>query len=152
VQDEREPLRRGQRLEHYEQRQPHRVGQERLVLGVGAVERIDDRVGDTYVIQRVLASCLARAQHVERHARHHGRQPSGEVLDLAGVGAAEAQPGILDRVLGLAQRAEHPVGDRPQARPLRLELAGEKLLSIRSHENSSVESVHAWLTRKARSM
>ena len=34
VQDKREPLGRGERLEHNEQRQPHRVGQQRFVLGV----------------------------------------------------------------------------------------------------------------------
>ena len=27
----------------------------------------------------------------------------------------EPEPRVLDRVVGLAQRAEHPVGDRPQA-------------------------------------
>ena len=38
-----------------------------------------------------------------------------EVLDLVRVGAAEPQPGLLDGVVGLAQRAEHPVGDGAQA-------------------------------------
>ena len=37
VQHEREPLGRAQRLEHDEQREADRVGQQRLVLGVGAV-------------------------------------------------------------------------------------------------------------------
>ena len=44
-----------------------------------------------------------------------------EVLDLAGFGAAEPQPGLLHGVVGLADRAQHPVGDRPQAAPVLLE-------------------------------
>ena len=37
VQHERQPLGRGQRVQHHQQRQPDRVGQQRLVLGVAAV-------------------------------------------------------------------------------------------------------------------
>src|SRR2546430_784317 len=53
-----------------------------------------------------------------------------EVLDLARVGAAKPQPGVLDRVVGLAERAEHPVGDRAEMWSLLLELAGEPFLLI----------------------
>jgi hypothetical protein len=45
VEDEREPLRRSQRVEDDEQRQPDRVGEQRLVLGIDAVLEADDRVG-----------------------------------------------------------------------------------------------------------
>jgi hypothetical protein len=45
VQDEREPLGRAERLEYHQQRQADRIGQKRLVLGVGPVNRVDDRVG-----------------------------------------------------------------------------------------------------------
>ena len=38
-----------------------------------------------------------------------------------GVGAAEPQPRLLHGVVRLAQRAEHAVGDRPQAGSLLLE-------------------------------
>ena len=48
-------------------------------------------------------------------------QPAAQVLDRAGVGPAEPEPGLLDGVLRLAQRPEHPVGHRPQVRPVRLE-------------------------------
>src|SRR5207247_1064764 len=57
-----------------------------------------------------------------------------EVVYAAGVGPAEPQPGVLHRVVGLAQRAQHAVGDRPQVRPVRLELLGQKLALVhRSH-------------------
>ena len=34
-----------ERLEHHQQREPDRVGQQRLVLGVGPVGAVDDRLG-----------------------------------------------------------------------------------------------------------
>jgi hypothetical protein len=58
------------------------------------------------------------------------RQPSAKVLDLARVGAAEPQPRVLDGVVGLAERAEHPVGDRAEVRSVLLELPREPLLLI----------------------
>ena len=79
----------------------------RCATGVGRAPRVE----------RLLAPRLARAQHVEAHARDDRRQPAAEVLDVGRVGAAEAQPRLLHRVVGLAQRAEHPVGHRPQVRP-----------------------------------
>jgi hypothetical protein len=36
-------------------------------------------------------------------------------------GTAEPEPGVLDRVVGLARRAEHAVGHRGQAAPVLLE-------------------------------
>ena len=44
--------------------------------------------------------------------------------------AAEPQPGVLDGVVGLAERAEHPIGDCAEVRPLILELFGEPFLLI----------------------
>ena len=129
MKDEREPFRWGERLEHHEQRQADRVGEQRLVLGVGAVSGVDDRVGHAHV-ERLLAPRSARAEHVQRHACDDRRQPAAEVLDLARVGAAEPQPGVLDGVVGLAERAEHPVGDRTEMRSVILELAGEPFLLI----------------------
>ena len=121
VEHEREPLWRRQGVEHDEHRQPHRVGHERLVLGVGAVGAVDDRLGQAQV-ERVLAPRLAGAEHVQRHAAHHRRQPRVEALDVLGVGAVVAQPRLLDGVVGLAERAEHAVGHRTHARPPLLEL------------------------------
>ena len=91
------------------------------MLGIGPVDGIDDRVGHVHV-ERLLAACLARTKHVERHPRDNRGEPPAEVLDRAGVGAAEANPGLLHRVVRLAQRAQHPVRDGSQVRPLFLEL------------------------------
>jgi hypothetical protein len=88
VQDEREPLGRVQRLEDHEQRQADGVGQQRLVLEVGAVGAVDDRLGHMSV-QGLLVPRSSRAQYVQRHARDNGRQPFTEVLHLVRVGAAQ---------------------------------------------------------------
>ena len=129
MQDEGKAFGRGERFEHDQERKPDRVGEERLVLGVGAVGGIDDRVGHAHV-ERLLAPRPARAEHVQRDAGDDRRQPGAEVLDVARVGAAEPEPGVLDGVVGLAERAEHPVGDRAQTRSLILELPGEPFVLI----------------------
>ena len=99
------------------------------MLGLGAVGGVDDRVGNVH-IERLLAPRSARAEHVQRHARDDRRQPAAEVFDLARVGAAQPQPGVLDGVFSLADRAEHPVGDRAEMRSVILELPGEPFLLI----------------------
>jgi hypothetical protein len=99
------------------------------VLGLGAVGGVDDRVGNVHV-ERLLAPRFARAEHVQRYACDDRGQPAAEVLDLARVGAAEPQPGVLDGVVGLAGRAEHPIGDRAEMRSVILELPGEPFLLI----------------------
>jgi hypothetical protein len=115
------------RFEHDQQRQADRVGEQRLMLGVGAVGGVDDRVGHVHV-ERLLAPRSTRAEHVQRHACDDRCQPGAGVFDLAGVGAAEPQPGVLDGVVGLAEGAEHAVGDRAEVRSLLFELAGEPFL------------------------
>jgi len=37
---------------------------------------------------------------------------------------------VLDRVVGLAERSQHAIGDCPQARPMIFELGGEPFLLI----------------------
>ena len=74
-----------------------------------------------------------------------------EVLDVARVRAAESQPRVLNRVVGLAQRAEHPVRDRPQVRALLLELLGQPVVLI--HRSSPLRfRVLPELTRVTRAM
>jgi hypothetical protein len=89
-------------------------------LGVDPVLAAHDRLGHVRA-QGLLASRLARAQDVQAHPRDDGCQPSPKVLDAARVRAAEPEPGFPDGVVRLAQRAEHPVGDRPQVGPVGLE-------------------------------
>nr|WP_245737701.1 hypothetical protein [Jiangella alba] len=124
VQDEREPLRRLQGVEDHQHRQPDGVGEQRLLLRVDPVYRADHRVREPDV-QRLLPPRGARPQQVEADPPDDRRQPRAEVAHVAGVGAAEPQPGLLHRVVGFAQRAEHPVGDRAQLPAMRLEPFGQ---------------------------
>ncbi len=120
-------------FEHHEQRETDRVGQQRFVLGVDSFFAARDRLG--YVrAQGLLTPRGARAQHVEAHARDDRRQPPAEVLDAARVGATEPQPGLLHRVVRLARRAEHAVGDGPEVGAVRLELVRQQFTLVhRSH-------------------
>jgi hypothetical protein len=120
VEHERKSLGGGQGLEHHEQRETDRVGYQGLVVGVDVAVGTDDRIGHVCV-QRFLAPRPARAQHVEAHPPDDGGQPAAEVLDPAGVGTRESHPGLLDGIVRLAQRAQHPVGHGPQVGPVLLE-------------------------------
>ena len=95
-------LGRRRRVEDDEQGQADRVGQHRFVLGVAPVVVADDRAGHL-LVEGLLASMLAGAQHVQTYPRDYGGEPRGEVLDAVGVGAGQAQPGLLHRVIGLAE-------------------------------------------------
>jgi uncharacterized membrane protein YccF (DUF307 family) len=112
VQDERQPLGWCQRPQHHQQCQANRVGEHPVVLradpGLGAHNRIGHGGVDGALARRA-----ARAAHVEVHADDGRREPTAQVLDPAGVGATHAEPGFLDSVVGVAGRAQHPVGDRP---------------------------------------
>ena len=68
VQHEREALGRLEHLEHDEQREADRVGEERLLLGVDAVRRADDRVGHER-LERVLPAGAARERSMLRLTR-----------------------------------------------------------------------------------
>ena len=127
MQNERQPLRRAQRFEHHEQRQTDRVREQRLVLRAGAVGGVDHRVWETDV-HRLLISDVARAQHVQGDARDDGGQPRAEVLDFACVSTAHPKPGVLDGIVGLAERPQQPVGHRAQSGPVLLEALGKPLL------------------------
>ncbi len=126
VEDEREALGRRQRLEHDEQREPERVREDRCLLGIDLVVQAHDRLrqpaADVFLSPRTAGS-----QHVEADAADDGRQPAAEVRDGRRIGAAEPQPRLLHGVVGLAQRAQHPVGDGAQVRPVLLELLREPL-------------------------
>ena len=90
------------------------------MLGVGPIGTIENRVGHADP-ERLLAPGLARSQRVQRDSRNDRGQPPSQVLDAIGVGAAEPQPGFLNGVVGLAHRAEHPVGHRSQMAAVLLE-------------------------------
>src|SRR5215467_9042564 len=63
-------------------------------------------------------------------------KPRAKILDPAGVGAGESQPGLLDDVVRLGERAEHPAGHHPQAVAVLLETLGQPLLSIHRSQSS----------------
>ena len=44
----------------------------------------------------------------------------------SGAGALQPQPGLLHGVVGLGERAEHPVADRPQTIAVLFELLGKR--------------------------
>jgi hypothetical protein len=110
VQDERDPLGRRERLKHHQQRETDRVRHLNFLLGIESALAPHDRFRHVGA-HGILAARLAPAQHIEAHARDDRGQPSAEIADLAGVGTGKPQPGLLDRVVGLGQRPEHPVGD-----------------------------------------
>jgi len=61
-------------------------------------------------------------------------QPSAEVVDSSGISAAQSQPCFLHRIVYFAQRTEHPVRQRAQARAMLFESVSEILASVhRSH-------------------
>ena len=110
-----------------EEGEPDRVGELGLGRGVGRTRpahggsrRVTQRlrVGD---VPQVLAAGRPGSQHVEADPRDDGREPATEVGDVARVGAAHAQPGLLDGVVGLGRGAEHAVGDGAQVPAVLLE-------------------------------
>ena len=101
MQHEGEPLGRRQPVEHHEQREPDRVREERLLLGVVPVGAGRDRLRCSRV-DRLLPARLAGPQHVEAHARDDRRQPSAEVVDARGISAAQPQPRFLNGVVHVA--------------------------------------------------
>ncbi len=100
--------------------------------GSSAVRRIDDRIRDVRS-ECLLAAGRTGAEHVQRHARDDGGQPRTEVLHDACVRSTEPQPRLLNGVISVAQRAEHPVSHRPQARPVLLELICQQFLVVHGH-------------------
>ena len=134
MQHEGQTLGRIEAVEHHQQRQTDGIRQQRLAFGIGLRTRMGGRVASGGRFQRFLALRLARAQHVEADACNNSRKPAAEVIDAVRAGAAQAQPGFLDGVVGIAQRAEHPVGHTAQMSAVFLEPLRQKVVLVhRSH-------------------
>ena len=130
MQDEGQPFRRGQGVQHDQHRQPDGVGHQRLLLGIALVlEQAHQRLVRP-ALDQVFAPSLARAQHVEADAADDRRQPPAHVLHLRGACAVQAKPGFLNRIVGLCRRSEHPLRDSSQVRPVSLELLCLPLLCV----------------------
>ena len=120
MEHEGQPFQRRQRFEHDEQGEPDTVGQHRGMLRVAAVRGGDDRIGDEHV-ERLLGVGPALPQAVEADPAGDGGQPAADVRDAGQVGPGESEPGVLHRVVGFAERPEHPVAHRPQVRAVGVE-------------------------------
>jgi hypothetical protein len=135
AQDEGEPLGRAECLEHDEQRHPDRVGHDGLVLRIAVLG--DDDGFRQPCAGKLLAPRTARPQRIQADAPDDGRKPAVQILDCAGLGAAQPKPRLLHGVLGLAHRAEHPVRDPPQVWSRRFELVHQPLSLVHGHILSS---------------
>jgi hypothetical protein len=70
---------------------------------------------------------------METDAPDDGREPRAEVHDGARVGAVQAQPRLLHRVVGFGHRAEHPVGNCAQVGAVALELVRHQISRAHRH-------------------
>ena len=61
--------------------------------------------------ERLLVPRLPGAQHVEADSGDDGGEPGREIFDAGALGTHEAEPGFLNRVLRLARRTQHAIGD-----------------------------------------
>src|ERR687898_1356849 len=127
-------------VEHDEQGQAHRIGQQRLLLRVEVPVRGDDRVGQV-PFERNLPVAAAGAQHVQALSGDDGGQPSAEVVDLLRLGSAQPYPGVLDGVFGLGQRTKHSIGHRLQPGPVLLEALSQPL-GLVHHSHYLVARAH----------
>jgi hypothetical protein len=143
VQHERDPLLWGQVVEHDERGHPHLfVAHDRLewiITGLRAVGR-DDRLGQPRA-DVLLTLDGGRPQPVEADAADDGGQPAAQVADLGPaclVQTGQPQPRLLDRVLGVGDRAGQPVRDTDQVTAVRGELLGENLIADLHTRNPTV--------------
>src|SRR6185437_14145397 len=166
VQDERDALGRGQRLEHDEERHADRLVEGDPVGGVddGGVRApaaplrgLGQRLGKPFA-RVALAPDPRRAEQVQADAAGHGRQPGGGRLDslllIPGHGVP-AGVGLLHGVFRLGERAEQPVGEVDQLTPLahdrvqaRVGLAGSWLGSGAHDVGASLGHVLSLPTRR----
>jgi hypothetical protein len=111
VEDERDALGRRQLGHHDVEGEPDFVVQGDAVGGVHLRRRTR--------FERVLRCGAAplpvrRTEPIEAEAGHDDREPAAQIVDLVEVLVDEPGEGLLHRVLGLADAAEHPEGDVEQ--------------------------------------
>src|SRR5579872_1003603 len=115
-QEEHGALRRSQFLEHDEER--HRDAVDRLDRREPLLPQID-RLGEA-IAPTLLEAGAAGVELIEAQACHHGDEERLGHLDRFGV-RLPAQPRFLDDVLCASHVPEHPIGQRQQRGPMRLE-------------------------------
>jgi hypothetical protein len=131
VEHEGQALGRAEGVEDDQQGGPDALGQQRLLLGTGGAPVAGP--GGQGVVQRLLTPRPPGPQQVEADPGDHGGEPAAEVADAGRVGAAEAQPGLLDGVVGLAAGAEHVVGHGPKVGAVGLEPFGQPVAVVHRH-------------------
>ncbi len=127
MEEECGPLGRRESFEHDEERRRDRFVKRRVLADL-----LDDRLREPLADVALTASTSA-AKGIEREPADDGGEPGAQILDLVGVGPSQAEPGVLDHVLGFPEAAENAVGDPGQVRAQGLELGGEV-----SHGQSSI--------------
>jgi hypothetical protein len=127
VQNERQPLGGTERVEDHEQGEPDGIGHQRLLLWLQLAVEDHDGVRQVALVG-LLATDVARPQHVQRDARDDGGQPPTQVVDFARVGAAHANPGLLHGVFGFGHRPEQSIRDPSQPTAMLLEAFGLEVL------------------------
>ena len=115
AQQERRALDGREPLEQHEEGERERVGQLGLGARVAGALVGEQRLGQPRP-DVLLAPHARGAQVVDRQAGGDGREVGLRALDLVGLRAVVAQERLLDDVLGLADAADHAVGDREQQR------------------------------------
>jgi hypothetical protein len=100
--------------------------------GVEVAVRNGNQVGQVRG-ERILPPASAGAQRVQAFPGNDGGQPSAEVADLLRVGPAQLEPGLLNSVVRVSHRAEHPIRHRPQSGSVLLEALGQPLVLVHLH-------------------
>ncbi len=119
VQHEGDAFGRAQRVEHDHHGGAHGVGEQDLALRIGRLGRRRRALGRS---AGAAFSRVFRARSMSRHTCVMTVVSQPPRLSTAPVSARdEPQPRLLHGVLGFARRAQHAVGDRPQAGPVLLE-------------------------------
>ena len=129
VQDERDALGRGHRVEHDEEGHVDRliegdpvgrVGRGAAGPPAGPLRRVGQRLGDPFA-HVALPPGPCRAEQVQADAAGDRGQPGAGRFDGVLLRPGHGVPagvGLLDGILGLGQRAQQPVGEVDQLAPL----------------------------------
>src|SRR5262249_15141009 len=86
---------------------------------------------------RLFGMLPATRENTKADPRNDCCQPAAEVLDHSRVRPAQANPGLLHRVVGLGERPEHPVGDSAEVPAVLLEALRQPRALADCHISSS---------------
>jgi len=109
MQDQGDPLSRGEPLQHYQQRQMDAVIETDPVRRIGQL-RLGRRRGgfDLAGIMGPLAAQPRGSDLVQAQAAGHHDQPAALIVDLTGTSAQQARKCVLNNILCGADIPEHP--------------------------------------------